>query len=105
VKILTKGSEQKITSPPGNQIDPPRLGDIGDAELHINRRLEFGKRAPVPEAVGETANFGTVRMVPETQTPAVVDPQMLRTLGSLRQAAWFVVGLLALIFSVTLLKR
>jgi hypothetical protein len=105
VKVLTKGSEQKITLPPGHQVEPPRLGRVGAAELYINRRLEFGKRAPEPEAVEEMADFGTVRAVPETQTPAAVDPQMFRMLGSLRRAAWFVVCLLALIFIVTLLKQ
>ena len=105
VKVLTKGSEQKITLPPGHQVEPPRLGRVGAAELYINRRLEFGKRVPEPEAVEEMADFGTVRAVPETQTPAAVDPRMLRMLGSLRRAAWFVVCLLALIFIVTFLKR
>ncbi len=105
VKVLTRGPAQKITLPPGHQVEPPRLGRVGGAELYINRRLEFGKRAAEPEAVEETADFGTVRAVPETQTPTAVDPRMLRMLGSLRQAAWFVVCLLALIFIVTLLKR
>jgi hypothetical protein len=104
VKVLTKGSKQEITLPPGHQFEPPRLGHVGEAELYLNRRLEFVKRAPEPGAVDEMADFGTVREVPETQTPAV-DPRMLRMLGSLRRAAWFVVCLLALIFIVTLLKH
>ena len=100
-----RGSEQKITLPPGHQVEPPRLGHVGAAELYINRRLEFGKRAPEPEAVEETADVGTERAVPETQAPAAVDPRMLQMLGSLRRAAWFVVCLLALIFIAILLKH
>ena len=50
VKVLTKGSEHKITLPPGHQFEPPRLGNVGEAKLYINRRLEFGKRAPEPDA-------------------------------------------------------
>ena len=105
VKVLTANDEQKITLPPGHQSEPPRMGHVGEAELYINRRLEFRKRAPEPEAVEEMADFGTERAVPETRAPATVDPRMLQMLGSLRQAAWFVVCLLALIFIVTLLKR
>jgi hypothetical protein len=56
VKVLTRGSEHKITLPPGHQVEPPRLGYVGKAELHINRRLEFGKRAPE-------------RTIPATQAP------------------------------------
>jgi hypothetical protein len=39
VKVLTSDSELKVDLPPGFQFEPPRLGDVGDAELHINRRL------------------------------------------------------------------
>lgn len=102
VKVL--GSEHKIALPPGVQFEPPRLGRVGDAALYINRRLEFRKRAPEPEAVEEMADVGTERAVPETQAPTV-DPRVLQMLGSLRGAAWWVVCLLALIFIVTLLKR
>ncbi len=105
VKVLATGSEQKITLPPGHQFEPPRLDRVGQAELFINRRLEFRKRVPEPESVEEMADLGTVRVAPETQTPAAVDPRMLQMLGSLRRAAWFVVCLLALIFIVTFLKR
>jgi hypothetical protein len=41
VKVLTSGSEQKITLPDFNW----RLGHVGEAALYINRHLEFGKRA------------------------------------------------------------
>jgi hypothetical protein len=89
VKVLAEGSEQKIALPRGHGVDPPRLGHVGKAELHINRRLEFRKREPGPEAVGEIPDFGTERAVPETPAPAAVDPQMLQMLESLRRAAWF----------------
>ena len=105
VKVLTEGSEQNIAFPPGHQIELPRLGHVGAAELYINRRLEFSRQVREPEAIEETPEFGTVAGVPETQTPAVTDPWMLQMLGSLRWAAWFVVWLLVLIFIVTLLKR
>lgn len=104
VKVLTPGSEQNITLPTGLQFKPPRLGAVGAVKLHINRRLEFAK----PEAsdtVEETADVGTVRVVPETRAPAAVEPRILQMLGSLRRAAWFVVFLLALIFIATLLQR
>jgi hypothetical protein len=101
VKVLA-GDEHKITLPSAHQIDPPRLGHVGAAELFINRRLEFRKRgAQEPDAIDD--KVGT-ELVLTTQSPAA-DPRTLQMLGSLRQAAWFIVCLLALIFIVTLLKR
>lgn len=43
VKVLAKGKEQKIALPTGIEFEPPRLGEVGEAELFINRRLEFAK--------------------------------------------------------------
>jgi hypothetical protein len=105
VKVLTEDSEQNITLPLDHKREPPRLGHVGKATLHINRRLEFSNRVPKPEAVGEMPDFATERTVPDKQAPAAVDPRMLQMLGSLKQAAWLVVCLLAVIFIVTLLKR
>lgn len=102
VKVLTPGDEQKITLPPGHQFELPRLGHVDGAELFINRRLEFRKRAPEIEAVEEMADHGTERVVPATQIPPAVDPRMLQMLGSLRRAGWFVVCLLALIVMILL---
>ena len=106
VKVLTTGSEHKVNLPPGLQFEPPRLGDVGDAELYINRRLEFAKRAPDPEAVREDSRgrngAGSSR---DRERSAAMDPRTLQMLESLRRAAWFVVVLLALIFIATLLKR
>jgi hypothetical protein len=76
---------------------------VGEAELHINRRLEFRNREPEPEAVGGMPDFGTERAAPAV-SPATVDPRLLPMLRSLKRAAWFVVCLLALSLIVTLLK-
>jgi hypothetical protein len=88
-------------------IEPPRLGHVGEVELYINRRLEFGMRASEPEAVEEMGDSGTERAVPQTPAPAAAraDPRMLQMLQSLKRAAWFIVCLLALIFIATLLRR
>ena len=105
VKVLTSGSEQKIIMPPGHSFKPPRLGYVGAAELLINRRLEFRKRPLEPQTVEKMGESGTERAVPVTQSPAAPDPKTLQMLGSLKRAAWLVVGLLALIFIAMLLAR
>lgn len=102
VKVLTTGTEQKVAIPPGIQFEPPRLGHVGKVFLQINRRLEFAKPRALDNAEPR-ADGGTVRVVPETRmTPAVVEPQTLKMLGSIKRAAWFVVFFLALIFIATL---
>jgi hypothetical protein len=107
MKVLTPQKEHEVTLPSGHQFEPPRLGRVGEAELFINRQLEFGKQAsePMPDEPEPKAVEKTERAVPKTQAPVAVDPQMLKMLRSLRRAAWFVVWLLALIFIVTLLRR
>jgi hypothetical protein len=104
VKVLTAGGEQEITLPTGTQFAPPRLGDVGGAALLINRRLEFGMRAPDPESLDETADLEETAMVPETRAPATADPRTLIMLGSLRRAAWYVVFVPALILVAVLWK-
>ena len=70
IKVLTSGEEQKIILPTDLDFKPPRLGEVGSAELFINRHLEFRKRVPEPEAVEEMIDPGTERPVPAMQGPA-----------------------------------
>jgi hypothetical protein len=102
VKVLTTGSEQNITLPAGLQFEPPRLGDVGAAELYINRRLEFAK-PEAPDAVEETADVGTVPGGSRNARPGGGRSADIAD-AALRRAAWFVVFLLALIFIATLLR-
>jgi hypothetical protein len=102
VKVLTKGSEQKLTLPPDLQFEPPRLGEVGEAELYINRRLEFAKRRADPVDIVETRN---VRAVSEMQGPVSSNLQSLQVLASIKRAAWAAVFFLALIFVLMLLRR
>lgn len=104
VKVLTSDKEHRVDLPPDLQAEPPRLGEVGDAKLYINRILEFGKPAPDPQPVEKTGEVETVPIAPETRVSAEMDPRILKTLGSLKRAAWFVVVLLALIFITTLSK-
>ena len=103
VKVLTKGSEQNIGLPASVEFEPPRLGEVGEAQLYINRRLEFAKPNTPDDAEGRADN-GTVRIVPDTRSQAPVEPRTLEMLGSLRKAAWVVVALLTLIF-ISILQR
>ncbi|NBJ13687.1 hypothetical protein [Microvirga arsenatis] len=104
VKVLTKGEEHEINLPPGLQLEPPRLGEVGEARLEIIRRLEFANPARDPQSAEETVEVGTVLVSPETRAPGEADPRTLKMLRSLKRTAWFVVVLLALIFITTLLK-
>ncbi len=110
VKILTKGDEHNVSLPHGLQFQPPRLGRVGEAELHINRCLQFRKRVPEPvlieepDLIEEIADLGAERAVPKAQALAATDPRMLQIMRSLRRAAWIIVCLLALIF-IALLGR
>jgi len=105
IKVLTAGSEQNVILPPGVQFKPPRLGEVGEVDLYINRRLEFAT-PKTTDATGEMADLGTVRVVPEMRAPTTeVEPRTLKLLSSLRRAAWFIVFLLCTISITTLVQR
>lgn len=105
VKVLV-GSEHTVAMPPGVEFDPPRLGQVGSAELYINRRLEFGNGEVDPETPDEKADDdGTVRAVPQATSSATIDPQTQALLASLKRATWGAVVLLVLIFVAILLSR
>lgn len=44
VKVLTRGSEQNIEFPEGCEIDPPRLGEVGDFDLTLTTRCELNPK-------------------------------------------------------------
>jgi hypothetical protein len=100
VKVLTRGEEHNITLPAGLQFEPPRLGDVDDVKLYINRRLEFAK--PTTDAAEESNDLGTVRVVPETRAPGgrsadIADAGIAETGRVVRRApsgAYFLAALL-----------
>ncbi len=102
IKVLTKGTEHDIDLPAGLRFEPTRLGDVGEAALFINRRLEFLKQTSSTEAAEQAGDIGTVRALPKTNAPTAADHRMLQLLVSLRQAAWSIVGLLILFLIVTI---
>jgi hypothetical protein len=105
VKVLTSGEEHGIVMPPGDAFEPRRLGDVGTAELRINRRLEFRTPASRPKSDDEAIDHEEARDLAEALGPSVVgDLRLLQALASLRRAAWLAVFLLALIV-VAMLQR
>lgn len=101
VKVLTADREHKVTTPPDSQLEPPRLGQVGEFALFINRKLEFDTRALEPEA----ADIGTEGAARKNKVSSAADPQTVKLLRSLKLAAWVIAWLLALIFIVLLMRR
>jgi hypothetical protein len=94
VKVLGRGREQKIDGAEG--FDPPRLGDVGEAELRISRKLAFGIPA------------GTVRLESPFSSAAAAsapDPQVAKLLGSIRTSARWIIGLLVVLVLVLMTKQ
>jgi hypothetical protein len=89
VKVLTSDDNHRVDLPPDLQFEPPRLGEVGDATLYINRRLEFGKRPPNPQRAGNPeverkAEVQPMPVVPGTREVAT-DPQTVQMFKSLRR--------------------
>jgi hypothetical protein len=98
VKVLTAHTEQAIDNPAGLEIEPPRLGEVGECALHINRQVVFRKQELDETASDQEAEDRSPPV--EQGMPAPVpgaDPEIRQTLKSLKTAAWWVVGLLVFI--------
>ena len=70
------------------------------------RRRVFGKGTPDPRPAEELTKVAAVSPAPEAPAPemALTDPRILKALGSLRRAAWFIVVFTALTFLTTLFR-
>lgn len=103
VKVLANGSEHKVIVPSGVEIEPPRLGAVGGAALYINRELKFVPPA-VPADEDDDDSSGMFPVAPEALAPRPADPQLLKALGAVRQAAWWIVVALMLLFVTMVFK-
>ncbi len=106
IKVLARGREQKIELPAGVEgFEPPRLGDVGEAEFHLDRKLAFG----VPKADDEEGeeSAGTMRIDSPFGAAAAPapDPQVAKLLGSLRTSARWIIGLLVVLILVLMTKQ
>jgi hypothetical protein len=104
VKVLTPSDEHRLDLPPGLGVEPPRLGRVGEANLYIDRRLQFGKREEPRPEVEDEPDEG-VPPLPAPPPVAMMDPQAMKALRSLKRAAWFGVAFLALIFIAVLSRN
>ena len=94
------------------QTDHPTAGIFAlDCQASPQKEVLFGSSnrcSPVgirARAVNMIARNWTTRIAAEPPASAELDPRILKTLGSLKRAAWFVVVLLAPIFLTTLSKN
>jgi len=109
VKVLVRGSDHDLHLPDGFEIEPPRLGSVGEVALTINAKYV----QTVATSSSDTENKPTDEaqehaplLRRETDvSPVGLDPQTLKLLKSLKGAAHWIIGLLVFLVLVTLLKR
>lgn len=106
VKVLTSGEEHAVPAPEGVEFNPPRLGDIGEAELYVNTKRSHAVK---PDAAADDDELPgpTIGEIPATDArprPAP-DPQLLKALTSLRTVGWWIAGILGLILISTWFRR
>jgi len=102
VKILTEGEAQKVMVAADSNVDPPRLGKIGQAKLYINRRLAMEKPSVECEPIKEHLHAESESASEANQTS--IDPRLFEILLVVKRIAWSAVLLLALIFFTILIK-
>lgn len=98
IKVLTADKkDQGVEIPDGCDIDPPRLGSVGEFDLSI-----WSQRASLMETKAATngreggSTYGGVQ-IDQRAANGASDASQIKILGSLRLAAWVAVSLLALL--------
>jgi hypothetical protein len=109
VKVLARGNEQNVEMPDGTTFEPPRLGDVGEVDLYINAKRLQAKKLPSADNaeiyVDEEQSTPLVRPEVAESRSGGWDPQMQKTLQSLKSSARWIIGLLVVLVLVTLFKR
>jgi hypothetical protein len=105
IKVLTGDEEHKVEIPSNCAISPRRLGDVGEASFTMRRTAKPEKRNPdtVDDELAENEVLQADQRDTATQTAerlANINLQVVVLLGSLRTAAWVIVGLLVLILAL-----
>lgn len=106
IKVLTSGEEHKVEIPGDLSFEPPRLGSVGEATLHIIRAIKLAPGNPGEEAEDETNDVDTDEYLTHQARISTSDlnRQVLIVLASLKRASWWIVALLFLILVTALTK-
>jgi hypothetical protein len=106
VKVLTGGREHEVATPDDCDINPPRLGDVNEAQVYFRSKCDLRKETPEEDDDApddeEEASAEPNRTLEDVQAihglSAIVE-KSAKTLSSLRMAAWlFCLLLIILIF-------
>lgn len=104
IKVLTGHKEHEVDIPEGCMIDPPRLREVDEAELILNRIIRLASATPVPSEDDDImgADDGDLAVSPDEVSRAQAAKQTsaltksVKLLSSLRIVAWVIAGLLLL---------
>ena len=107
VKVLTRDKEHGFEIPKGFAIDPPRLRDVGKAELYVNTKCVFTDQlAKVQKSeVFDDKVQRASAMRPEPPIERLgFDPDALKLLRSIKTTAHWIVGLILVLVLATILR-
>lgn len=103
IKVLTREKEHSVEIPSDCPLDPPRLGNVREAELYLRRIRKFDSTSPngsedsdwLDDDDGDVAeqHFSSS----QNQKLSMIDPRAIDLLSSVRAAAWVIAVLLLLI--------
>lgn len=98
VKVLARSNDQSV-EPQVDGIAPPRLGEIGEAEVSFTRRIVFEKH-PTPDSYDQVDDAPLIEGQPAAST--IADPRLLNALLALKRVVWIGVAMLAAHLLMTL---
>lgn len=104
VKVLATGKEQEVRTASGEPFHPPRIKEVGEMQLFINRKLQFGPSSPTEDGEEEEIDGrGTVRI--EEPRMSTSGQDMTALIKSLQGSARWIIGLLVVLIIAVLMKR
>jgi hypothetical protein len=95
IKVLTLSKkEQEVEAPQGCEIDPPRLGKVGEVELTLQRIFKSEKPKPSASDDEDDDLVSPLQQQPQVHVAAIADDRTIKLLSSLRVVAWIIAALL-----------
>lgn len=103
VKVLTRGSEHKVEVPDGCEVDPPRLGEVGEFALTAVCRnaLQLKREPDTRDEEGQLEDREEERVLEHEQSASALIERLAgnrATLDKLKWPIWLIVVLLLLLY-------
>lgn len=102
LKVLTCGREQVVSRPTNLQIEPPRLGHVGEATIRMIQRLSFNAVDTQEFGLYQREEIRKSHLVPENKI--VPDFEIFTNIKSIKKLSLFIIILMSIVLILLISK-